>query len=112
MIKLTITYNDERTLEINDLKAEDVKIFFECLSKGELYWDNSKNRGFWTDSKTIRHIVVTKIATPPKFNVPNKKKVEVRNNTNSEPDKTGVVEWLGHQLEDPKQMPKAEKPPE
>ncbi len=60
MIKLIITYNDGKIIELNDLKDENAKHFFDCLSKSEFYWDNVRHRGFWTDIRQIRHIQAEK----------------------------------------------------
>lgn len=96
MIKLIITYNDGKILEVNDLKDKDAKHFFECLSKHEFYWDNAKNRGFWTDIDQIRHVVAEKHSPQGENNVskdqasnPMHQRVEDdRNEADAIPDRT------------------------
>lgn len=52
---LKFIYQDGKELNIN-IEKEDLKPFFESLSKKEMYFDENQMMGFWSDLDKVRWI--------------------------------------------------------
>jgi len=81
MLKLSILHFDGKIVEMKEFLDTDLDLFFDCITRKEVYWNRLTGRGIWVNVATVRHVLVEKMFLPKndtskaKDNLEKKKKI-------------------------------------